>query len=420
MAKRGGEVYIDITGHSGKLDKNMKKVERRAESMGSRLTHSARRAKLAYLAVAAAIGVVLKKYMDQEKAEALLDSALASSGQNVKERSRQLRQLAVEMQELTIYGDEHTLQAMTLATNYGVLAGQMEQVVKQAMGLVALRGGQLKLADAIRYVVFAHRGLFGELGQSLPILRTANTAQEKMVLFQKLTAAGWKQVRKEQASELGQLLSMKNRWGDVAERIGKTVMPAFEGFAVMLDHTISLVDKLTSSILTLPAPSKEFRDWEERWAGMSKGPELVKAKGVDTGEFYQGRMLRLWQKEMKIREQRRGMEERYGLALEGGGVLGARQRIEYDALGAELARVIKEYEDNAKKLSELPLPGAGAGATQREAPRALVGLTQLWRGITGANTVQDKMLKALEDVAKNTKETADGVRDGEGGGTMAA
>jgi hypothetical protein len=225
MGFKLAELYTEIRAHDAHFRKQMSAIQRICGVTQQRMEKLGRAAKWMLLGLVGAGTLAVRAFAKQEEAERVLAQALDDTGQSAAAYLERLKQIAAATQQVTVYSDEQILQAMTLATNYDVLANEMEKFVQQAIGIVQMRGGQLKLADAIRYVVFAQRGLFGELSQSMPVLMTVNTQTEKMALFNKLAAQGWSQAQEAAKTTAGVFAQLKNLLSDLAETLGAALLP---------------------------------------------------------------------------------------------------------------------------------------------------------------------------------------------------
>jgi len=170
----------------------------------------------------------VKAYIVQEDAVNGLERALKRVGEG--SYSKQLQQVARDLQKLTIYGDEATLKVMALGVNMGISANQMEDATRAAMGLAA--GYKLDLNTAMQLVGKAAVGNTALLGRYGIKLDQTKPKQEQ---FNELLKKGNDLFQLAGAQTFGQhLKQLQNAWGDLTEQIGAFVI-SLSGFDESMD-----------------------------------------------------------------------------------------------------------------------------------------------------------------------------------------
>lgn len=165
----------------------------------------------------------VKAYIVQEDAVNGLERALKRVGEG--SYSKQLQQVARDLQKLTIYGDEATMKVMALGVNMGISAKQMEDATRAAMGLAA--GYKLDLNTAMQLVGKAAVGNTALLGRYGIKLDQTKPKQEQ---FNELLKKGNDLFQLAGAQTFGQhLKQLQNAWGDLTEQIGAFVI-SLSGF----------------------------------------------------------------------------------------------------------------------------------------------------------------------------------------------
>jgi hypothetical protein len=209
------------------------------EEFGQRMQGVAAMARNVLVVGGGAIAGFVKLGMDAENSVRLLESALASTNQNVGIYSSRLQALASEIQNLTVYDDDFAMGLMKNAMNLGVTADRMEEVIKGSIGL-----GQaldMDATSAMRAFLQAGQGNFMMLQRQVPALRAATTDAERLAIVQQLAASGFEQAQAAAGTLSGQITQLKNGVGDLGEIIGGIFMPKLLG---MVESAKLLVPEL--------------------------------------------------------------------------------------------------------------------------------------------------------------------------------
>lgn len=114
---------------------------------------------------------------EQEKAVNQLNTSLRLAGEFSEDASKQFQDLAKSIQATSTFGDETILQFAALARNFTTTNEEAERLTKAAVDLSAATG--LSLESSIKNLGKTFAGLTGELGESVPILRTLTAEQLK-------------------------------------------------------------------------------------------------------------------------------------------------------------------------------------------------------------------------------------------------
>ena len=197
---------------------------------------------------------LLKKSVDayivQEDAVNGLERALKKIGQG--DYKSKLMDVAKGLQSLTVYGDEATMQAMTLGVNMGLTADKVERATKAAMGLAA-QYKRLDLNTAMDLIAKASAGNTRRLKMFNIELDESKSKQEK---FNDLLKLGEKAFPLATVQTFGQKLKQAgNAFGDMLEQVGELIVALFD-----LD---SGVQDFTSAITTA---TEYIKDNLDAWA----------------------------------------------------------------------------------------------------------------------------------------------------------
>ena len=173
-------------------------------------------------------------YKIQEQAVKKLDTAM---GKN----SRELQSYASQLQRVTKFGDEATLQQMAFLGSIGMSEQQIKDIIPVAMDLATATG--MTLESAVRNTAKTFSGLAGELGELVPQLRDLTAEEMKAGKAVEVMADLFGgQAQEDAKSYTGQIEQLKNATGDVKESIGEGLMPAMVSFErIVLSSTKGLL-----------------------------------------------------------------------------------------------------------------------------------------------------------------------------------
>jgi len=168
----------------------------------------------------------------QEKAIVKMEAALKSSGQEVKNNSKDFQKFASELQKITTVGDEASLGLLQIATNMGLNSKQAKQATKDAIGLSKAFG--IDTTAAIKAVTAAQLGDFNMLNRYIPALRSVKDETKKAAMARDLLNQSFKVAKAETATLAGATIQMQNAIGDAGEEIGKVFAPMLQKAAIFI------------------------------------------------------------------------------------------------------------------------------------------------------------------------------------------
>ena len=192
-------------------------------------------------------GSMVKAAQEQEKAETTIKAALRATGMEVEANAKILSEYASQMQNLTIYGDEATLEAMAKMQNMARFESIeiLQQATKAAMGLAA--AFQLDLTTAMDLVGKAAAGNTALLGRYGIVLDETLSQADK---FNQVLGIGisYFGVAEEMAgTNIGKLEQLKNAWGDLLEVLAEGVIPVISKLSDILVPIINHIGSLTDA-----------------------------------------------------------------------------------------------------------------------------------------------------------------------------
>lgn len=181
----------------------------------------------------------IQAFGQQEAVLQRLSAAVRSSGGNVSEVLPIMRQFASDIQAITTYGDEQVHSMMAMATSMGVTAGQMDGVMRSAIGLSTALG--MDVTTATKAAAAAVQGKTTMLQEYIPSLVKCKTEEEKLAQVQQLSASGFAQAEAAANTLDGKLKQAANAWGDLQEVMGEAFAPAAKAVAGLVKGICSVM-----------------------------------------------------------------------------------------------------------------------------------------------------------------------------------
>jgi len=218
------------------VDKIKTSFSKMATSFKAAWNKMGRSAKIAGAAIIAGLVLATKAAMKQEDAQFLLAAALKISGEWTKELQKDFEAFAAGIQRATIYGDEEVLALMQLQKSLGVTASKLKEAAKQAIGLATATGRDIRSMSM--YIALAQQGEFTMLRRYIPALRSTTDETEQLKIITEFAAAGFKLAEERAKTTSGELRKMWNAMGDVAERLGMSLLPAIKDLGKSLTESV--------------------------------------------------------------------------------------------------------------------------------------------------------------------------------------
>lgn len=279
------ELSADIKDYSKNLDKALKKTDRSTKDMQKDFDNLAKNTEKASskmsiaigsfagvlganvltgafnLATQAASGLFQALVIDgvaaaqvQEDAINMLNQSLRNAGRFSAEASQDMQNFASQLQSVTKVGDETTLELLSLANNFARSNEEAKKMVKAAIELDAAMG--IGLDSALKNLGKTTSGLTGELGESLPALRSLTAEQLKAgaavdLILNKFGGTAAQAVK----TYSGALQQLTNAWGDTTELTGSAITQNRVVIDV-INEVKSIIEELNNEII---ANNDEFK-----------------------------------------------------------------------------------------------------------------------------------------------------------------
>ena len=238
-SKKLASLIIRITANGAQAESELRKMERKVQDFGKsvkRVGDSMTKYVTVPLTALAALSV--KVADTQLQAEAKLLNALRGR----KDVQQRLIAQASELQSRSLFGDEAIIEQQAYLAALGLSERQINDTIEAAAQLSAALG--MDLTSAVKNLAKTYGGMTGKLGESVPALKELTKEQLKAGEAIKFVNDNYKGFAETAAQTgAGALVQLKNKMGDLAEKIGVILLPVMDK---LIDLATRLVDYLSS------------------------------------------------------------------------------------------------------------------------------------------------------------------------------
>lgn len=196
-----------------------------------------------------AVTATIQAFGQQEMVLQKLSAAVRTNGGNVSEVLPIMQQFASDIQAITTYGDEQVHSMMAMATSMGVNSGQMDIVMRSAIGLSTALG--MDVTTATKAAASAIQGKTGMLQEYIPSLVKCKTEEEKLAQVQRLSESGFAQAEAAANTLDGKLKQAANAWGNLQEVMGEAFAPTVKAVAGLIKGICALLTENAAVTKTL-------------------------------------------------------------------------------------------------------------------------------------------------------------------------
>jgi len=252
----------------------------------------------ATLLVKQSIGKLVKAHGEQEISERKLQTAIGR-------RSRALLEFASAQQQVTVFGDEETITAMSLLGAYTDNEEQIKKLTKASMDLASAKGMDLKTAtDLVAKSVFSSTNALSRYGITIEGAEGSTERLESAVGSLGRLYGG--QATEQANTMSGALEQSKNAIGDTAEAIGALLSPAIttmaRGFTGASEAVTKYLTQLRLSRTELEGVVDVDKREEVLLAKIAKTKADI-AKGESGLRGHAGRLAENREKLIRLEEQ---------------------------------------------------------------------------------------------------------------------
>jgi hypothetical protein len=229
-------IGADLTG----LEKGMAQASRSLQSFGKNMTATGVLLSKALTAPITAFGAVsVNAFTKQEDAERKLAAAIATTGGEVDKNMARFKSFASELQSVTRIGDETTLQLLQVATAQGLTADSAERAARNAIAMESAFG--VSASSAIRMTAALESGDATMLKRYIPALKGVEDNTLAVAMAQDILTGAFDIAKADAQTFGGQLVQLKNAFGDFQEQVGSVIAEAMTPF---IRRAKELVDSL--------------------------------------------------------------------------------------------------------------------------------------------------------------------------------
>lgn len=154
----------------------------------------------------------------QIKAEKQLETAAKNNPYLNAQSVRQLKNFASELQNIGTIGDEQLLPLMAQLAAAGRTQAEIQDIMSAALDVSA--SGAMSMESAVKNLNKTFSGLSGELGESVPQIKSLTKEQLRNGEAVRIIARQYEGMAKETAKATGSGIQLSNAVGDLKEQLG--------------------------------------------------------------------------------------------------------------------------------------------------------------------------------------------------------
>lgn len=233
----------------------------------------------AYAAAIVAAIAVLKKFLSgikewdeayrvQIQAETQLATAVKNNPYLNSESVRKLKEYASELQNIGTIGDEELLPMMAQLASAGRTEAEIQDIMSVSLDIAA--SGTMSLESAVKNLNKTYSGLSGELGASIPQVKSLTTEQLKEGKAVEVLKNQYAGMAEEVAKATGSKKQLENAAGDLKETFGKFFAPSID----LLNNNLTTTINKLNTILQLTDDIDSGRAWIN---ALNKGIKNIQA-----------------------------------------------------------------------------------------------------------------------------------------------
>ncbi len=241
MSRRIADLLIKIGADSYEFQQRTKQVEKSLEGLQKKMTSVGKTLSKTLTLPLVALGTASVMAADtQVQAETRLLTALKGR----EDIQRRLMAQAAELQSRSTFGDEEVIAQQAYLASLGMTERQINDVIEASAQLSTATG--MTLESAVKNLAKTYGGLTGELGESIPALKSLTAEQLKSGEAVKYILENYQGYAEAAAqSGTGSMRQLKNQLGDLAEQLGMILMPALQKIVGWISNMVTWFQNLS-------------------------------------------------------------------------------------------------------------------------------------------------------------------------------
>ena len=241
MSRRIADLLIKIGADSYEFQQRTKQVEKSLEGLQKKMTSVGKTLSKTLTLPLVALGTASVMAADtQVQAETRLLTALKGR----EDIQRRLMAQAAELQSRSTFGDEEVIAQQAYLASLGMTERQINDVIEASAQLSTATG--MTLESAVKNLAKTYGGLTGELGESIPALKSLTVEQLKSGEAVKYILENYQGYAEAAAqSGTGSMRQLKNQLGDLAEQLGMILMPALQKIVGWISNMVTWFQNLS-------------------------------------------------------------------------------------------------------------------------------------------------------------------------------
>ena len=241
MSRRIADLLIKIGADSYEFQQRTKQVEKSLEGLQKKMTSVGKTLSKTLTLPLVALGTASVMAADtQVQAETRLLTALKGR----EDIQRRLMAQAAELQSRSTFGDEEVIAQQAYLASLGMTERQINDVIEASAQLSTATG--MTLESAVKNLAKTYGGLTGELGESIPALKSLTAEHLKSGEAVKYILENYQGYAEAAAqSGTGSMRQLKNQLGDLAEQLGMILMPALQKIVGWISNMVTWFQNLS-------------------------------------------------------------------------------------------------------------------------------------------------------------------------------
>ena len=242
MANRELNVVLGIKLNN--FEKGLAQVEKKLQNLSKKTTDLGKKLSTNLTLPIAAFGTAsVLAFQQQEDAERKLSAAIQATGGNVEKNMERFKAFASELQKVTVVGDESSLALLQVATSQGLNADESERATKNAIALSA--AFNVNEDSAIKMTAALEKGNVSMLKRYIPALKDIKDDAVAASMAQQILGQAFSVAEAEAQTSRGQMIQLKNAFGDFTEEIGAVIASALTPLIARLKSATEFLQNLS-------------------------------------------------------------------------------------------------------------------------------------------------------------------------------